>query len=471
MSLPRRSREDIVITGIACCFAKAANPATLWRNIMQRETAFQPLPIPTKNEKGLTRKTIFDRPFPVSAGLLDELYAVNPSVIRDSKKNATENAETLFSMQLIVDALRNSGIAVNRMPTDCISLHIGYSQPFNTASVSWLQHTLFMEQTRGIISKLTPWLTTAQIGEIQAQLDSALPSPSPDLLLLAKGSAMLDTIAQQLGFAGPLVAVDSCALSGLQAVQGAMDDLIMRRADIAIAGAVQPPLNHALLQGLAGTLPFSRGKSLYPFSRQSDGTLPGEGGAVFVLKRLKDAVRHGDRIYALIRGTGSATGVTYAQQQVPAPVTVQRAITRACHSADTEPASLSFIEAHGSGVPHSDTTELQAFQEILSTRTTSQPLVAVGSIKGNIGHTLTAAGAAGMLKAAMAIYRRVLPPQVEVEKPRPQLTNLKSPLYLLGEPRPWIRGGSKNSRRACVSAITLTGSCGAVILEEYVKEK
>lgn len=469
MSFSRTSREDIVITGMACRFAESASPAAFWRNIMQRRSLFSALGDAAETDLQPNAKhTVFDRPYPNYAGQLNELYACNPADQYFPRKlNQGENQDVFFAVQLAIDALRDSGSSINSLPTDRVALRIGYAPPFNSASINWMQHTVFIDQTLDIIHKFFPGAEQEQIEEIRAQLVSSLPEPNPYAFISALGCAMASWTANLLGFAGPAFVVDAGGVSAIQALQGAMDDLFSRRADMAVAGAIQPPLNRAVLQGLAGALTFTHGKTLQPFGRESEGTLPGEGGAFFVLKRLKDAQRQGDRIYALIRSTGIAAASIDPHQRIPTPERLTRAVTRAMHTADATPDSIQLVEAHGSGVPHSDQTEINVLQEIYGERQPGHPLVGIGSVKGNIGHTLWASGAASVMKAALAISHRVLPPNVQIEKPHLRLTSAKSPVYLLTEARPWIRGSKTHPRRACVSAIDFTGTCAAAIIEEY----
>jgi acyl transferase domain-containing protein len=459
----RSSREDIVITGMSCRFADSPNLAAFWRNVMQRRELFTPPPEPAPPPV-----SVFDRPCPSVWAQLGDLYSCNPADQYFPRKiNAGENQDIFFTVQLAIDALRDSGNTINNLPTDRVSFRLGYAPPFNAASVNWLQHTFFIDQTLDIIQKILPGATPDQLGDVRRQISASLPEPNPYSFLSALGGVIASWTAHLLGFAGPAFVMDAGAASGHQALQGAMDDLLVRRADIALAGALQPPLNKPVLQGLSGTIAFSRGKSLHPFGREADGTLPGEGGAVFVLKRLKDARRNGDRIYAIIRSTGIAAAALDQHQRVPTPERLTRAISRAMHAADITPASIQLIEAHGSGVPHSDQTELQVLQDIYGERNKGQPLTGIGSVKGNVGHTLWASGAAGILKTALALSHRVFPPHVAVDKPHTRLLPAKSPIYLLGDARPWIRGDKKTPRRACVSAIDFTGTCAAAILEEY----
>jgi acyl transferase domain-containing protein len=467
----RPSREDIVITGMSCRFAESPNLAAFWSNVMRRRTLFTPFGTPPANEAAHPPATLFDRPYPAACAQLGDLYACTPADQYFPRTiNAGENQDLFFTVQLAIDALRDSGSTINNLPTDRISFRLGYAPPFNAASVNWLQHTFFIDQTLDIVQKFFPGADPDQLVGIRRQLAASLPEPNPYAFLSALGCVIASWVAHLLGFAGPAFVVDTGAASGHQALQGAMDDLLSRRADIALAGAVQPPLNRPVLQGLSGTLPFSRGKTLQPFGREADGTLPGEGGAVFVLKRLKDALRTGDRIYAIVRSTGIAAAALDQHQRIPTPERLTRAVSRALHAADVPPDSVQLVEAHGSGVPHSDQTELQVIQEIYGERRTGQPLAGVGSVKGNIGHTLWASGAAGVLKTALALFHRVLPPHVAVDRPHAGLLSAQSPVYLLSDARPWLHGDRKSPRRACVSAIDFTGTCAAAILEEYPEE-
>ncbi len=464
-----KPQEEIVITGISCRFAGSPSPGALWKNILDRRALFSPLDC-EENARLTTRTPLFDRPYPTHAALLRELYACNPTDQYFPRKiNSGENQDVFFAVQLAIDALRDSGTSISSLPTDRVSLRLGYAPPFNTASVTWLQHTLFLEQSVNIIRSFFPSTGNTQIEDIRKQLADSLPEATPYSFISALGCALTSWTAHLLGFAGPAFVLDAGTISASQAIQGAIDDLLLRRSDIALAGALQPPLNSAILQGLSGAITFTRGSSIHSFSRESDGTLPGEGGAIFVLKRLQDALRQNDRIYAVIRSTGIAAASIDQHQRIPTPERLTRAITRALHSGDLTPDSIQLIEAHGSGVPYADQTELNVLQDIFSERSGSTQRIGIGSVKGNIGHTLWASSAAGILKAALSLYHKVLPPNVRIDKPHLSFQSTQSPIYLLRDARPWIRESPKNPRRACVTAIDFTGTCAAAILEEYAE--
>jgi len=427
---------------------------------------FTPL-APEEQERG--RPNIFDRPFPTHAAQLHDLYAYDADDQHFQRAVTTgENQDVFFMVQLVIDALRDSGCTVGNLPTDRVSLRLGYVPQFNAASVNWLQHTLFLDQTLDIIQKIFPQADASQLEGVRAQLAASLPKPSPYAFMSAFNCAMAAWVAHLLGLAGPATVLDAGGVSAHQAVQHAMDDLLARRADIAVAGSVQPPLSVRMLQGLGGALTFSRAKALQPFSRESDGTLPGEGGALFVLKRLKDALRQNDRIYAIIRSTGIVTPSLEHLWKTPlAPERMRRAFTRALCKAGLAPDAIAYVEAHGGGVPHVDQAEMNMLQTLFGECASPHPHVGIGAVKGNVGNTLWSAGAASLLKATLAIYHRVLPPNVEIEKPYLRIASAKSPLYLLEEARPWVCGRASAPRRAEVMTVDFTGTSASAILEEY----
>ncbi len=461
----RAFREDIVITGISCRFAESPDPGTFWKHILQRRHLFTPLP----TTDTVMSPPVFDRPYPSVSTQLNDLFACNASDQYFKREiNGGENPALYFMLQLVMDALRDSGCSINSLPTDRVSLRMGYSPPFNTAAVNWLQHTFFLEQTVGIIQKIFPHAQVDHIATIRAQLAASLPKPDVYAFMSSFGSSVATWSAHLLGFAGPATTLECGAISAHQAFQQAIDDLLMRRSDIAVTGAIQPPITRPIMQGLAGSITFSRGKTLMPFSRESDGTLPGEGGAVFILKRLKDALRDNDRIYAIVHSPELVAASLEHHRTIPlAPERMLRAINRSFKRAKVTADALTYIEAHGSGVPQLDQVELNVLLETFGERKADHPLVGIGAVKGNFGHTLVASGAASLLKATLAIYHRILPPNVEIEKTYPRLSSTKSPLYLMDEARPWMRGKRDQLRRAGVSAVDFTGSCGMAILEEY----
>ena len=193
----------------------------------------------------------------------------------------------------------------------------------------------------------------------------------------------------------------------------------------------------------------------------------GEGLSLFALRRLSDAERDGDQIYAVIRGLGSSSDGRAKSVYAPRPQGQALALRRAYEAAGYGPQMVELMEAHGTATPAGDAAEFEALRTVFSEDGRSEPQwCALGSVKSQIGHTKGAAGAAGLFKAAMALHHKVLPPTIKVERANPQLQIESSPFYLNTESRPWIASGS-HPRRASVSSFGFGGTNFHVTLEEY----
>ncbi len=267
-------------------------------------------------------------------------------------------------------------------------------------------------------------------------------------------------LSYHLDLKGPSVAVDTACSSSLVAVHQACAALRTGACDQALAGGVNlvltPALNIFYTQaGLSA--PDGRCK---PFSAHADGIGRGEGVAVLVLRRMADAVDAGLPIYAVIEGgavnsDGRSNGITapnrWAQKQV---------VTNACRDAGVEPAQIDFVEAHGTGTVLGDMIEVKALGDVHGRRSGREAPCAIGSIKGNIGHTEGAAGIAGLVKAALSLHHRILPPSRFADEPNPQLRLADNGLRLADEPTA-LPGGVL---RAGVSSFGIGGTNAHMVL-------
>ena len=443
----------MAIVGLSCRFAGAPNPGALWRLIASRRSALTPLDDETALPPGSAN--VFERPFPTHAGQLAALYACTPRALTFPRQiNAGENQDLYFAVQLAHDALADA--AIRPRTTDAMrgSVHLGYAPFFSPSNVNWLEHTFFIDQTMDILGRFFPHAPAESLDHVRTRLVESLPPPDAQAFVSGTGHCMADWIARECAFSGNASAIDAGVLSGASALAAAVDDLACGRADIAIAGAVSPPLSRAALQGLSGCITFSAESSLVPFSRDASGTIPGEGGAFFVLKRRTDALAAHDRIYALVR---CCTAGSAGPDDLLAEAASRSAVPIS---------SIRLVEADGNGIPEDDAKEIEAIQRLWGGHKPGGPLVGIGSVKGNIGHCLTASSAAGIMKATLALRARVLAPQVAAARPRSELANISSSAYLLDEPLPWITGDPTSPRRAAVLARDFAGRGAAVILEE-----
>jgi phthiocerol/phenolphthiocerol synthesis type-I polyketide synthase E len=289
-----------------------------------------------------------------------------------------------------------------------------------------------------------------------------------DLLGLMNGNSsgsLCTRVAYKLDLRGPAVTVQTACSTSLVAVHTACQALLGHDCDMALAGGVW--LN--LLQ--EGGYRYQAGAILSPdghcraFDAKAAGTLIGSGAGVVVLKRLDDALRDGDTIHAVIKGSAAnndgAAKVGFTAPSVDGQAEVIRAAQLiAGVAADT----IGYVEAHGTGTTLGDPIEIAALTQAFRADTERRGYCAVGSVKTNIGHLDAAAGVVGLIKATMALKHRVLPPSLHFEQPNPQIDFAASPFYVNTEARPWVEG--RVPRRAGVSSFGIGGTNVHVVLEE-----
>lgn len=469
---PNRGGAAIAIVGMSCRFAGCATPVSLWEAVMSRKVLLTP-PGP-EAELPFGQKNVFARPYPTRLGQLGDLYACVPSMQNFPRQvNAGENQDLYFATQLAFDALADAAMKPHANPPVRGTVRFGYAPPFNASTVNWLQHTSFLDQTLDVVRRFFPHAPEEALEAVKAKLLESLPPPDAASFLMGAGYRLASWIARECGFDGAATIMDAGLLTGAATLANAVDDLATGRADVALAGALTPPLSRAYLEGLSGETAFSTRAELHPFAQEQDGTIPGEGGAFFVLKRRADALRDHDRIYALVRGIA----IGHSPANDPSAV-----FAEAAARAEVPVTSIGLVEADGSGLKEAEARELEAIRRLWGAHTPGSPLVGVGSVKGNIGHTLRAAMAAGLVKTALALHRKVLPPQIPAERPVDSISDLASSAYLLSEARPWISGDTSSPRRAVVlganfnpvnpiGTASSTGRTAAIVLEEEPEDR
>ncbi len=259
------------------------------------------------------------------------------------------------------------------------------------------------------------------------------PALNADRTLGALGGIVASRVAREFRIGGPSFTVQSEESSGLRALEVAVRALQTGSLDSALVGAVDLAGDLRAVLGSHEDRPYSPTGSAKPFSPEANGTIPGEGAAAVVLKRLDDAVRDGDRIYGVVRGVGGASDY-------------EEAMRRAYKDAAIKPSSVELLEAHGSGTPEEDRIEQEGIKRFLDGKSAPWTL---STTKDLIGHAGAASGLAGFVKAVLALDREVLTAE---------------------EPRPWIRNRQSGPRRASVSALGVDGNCVHALLEEAPKK-
>ncbi|MFC1798402.1 beta-ketoacyl synthase N-terminal-like domain-containing protein, partial [Thermodesulfobacteriota bacterium] len=284
------------------------------------------------------------------------------------------------------------------------------------------------------------------------------------------GNVIAGRISNRLDLGGTNCAVDAACASSMSALHLAVMELSAGRSDMVISGGVDALNDIFMHMCFSKTSVLSATGDARPFSEQADGTVLGEGVGLVVLKRLEDAERDDDRIYAVIRAVGSSSDGKSQSIYAPRVEGQAKALRMAYSNASIDTSTVELVEAHGTGTRVGDAVEFKALSQVFSETNTDGNRCAVGSVKSMIGHTKAAAGAAGLIKAALSLYQKVLPPTLKAEKPDPNIQIETTPFYLNSQTRPWLsRQG--HPRRSGVSAFGFGGSNFHVVLEEYKGKK
>ena len=281
------------------------------------------------------------------------------------------------------------------------------------------------------------------------------------------GNVVAGRIANRLDLGGTNFTTDAACASSLAAVRHAAQELWLGESDMVLAGGADALNNIFMFMCFSKTPAMSAAGTCRPFSADSDGTVMGEGCGIMALRRLEDAERDGNTIYAVIRGIGASSDGKGTSIYAPRAGGQARAVERAYQAAGYSPRTVELTEAHGTGTRVGDATEFEGLRSFFSEYADGDVgWCALGSVKSQIGHTKSAAGAASFAKVISALHHKVLPPTINVTAPNPKLGIEDSPFYLSTEARPWIRG-SDHPRRASVSSFGFGGSNFHLAVEEY----
>ncbi len=285
------------------------------------------------------------------------------------------------------------------------------------------------------------------------------------------GNVVAGRIANRLDLHGTNCVVDAACASSLSAMHLAALELWTGRSDMVVTGGIDTFNDIFMFMCFSKTPALSPTGDAKPFSEDASGTILGEGVGMVVLKRLADAERDGDRIYAVIKGIGTSSDGAGNAVYAPKSEGQVRCLEDAYRVAGVSPDTIELVEAHGTGTKVGDATEVSGLMQVYQAagrRASGSPKTnwcAVGSVKSQIGHTKAAAGAAGVLKAVLALQHKVLPPTIKVNQPPSALLAVDSPFYVNTEARPWVKPVG-HPRRAAVSAFGFGGSNFHCVLEE-----
>ena len=444
---------NVAIIGIECVLPQAQNRNAYWENIVNAVSAIGEVPTERWPSELYfdADKDARDKLYSRWGGFIDEIafdpleFGMPPNSLRSI------DPMQLLALHVAKEALGDAGYAEAQHGETGIIL--GCSGGLGDVGSYYLARTML------------PLMVGDASAEILDNLDH-VPEWSEDSFAGLLPNVAAGRIANRMDFGGVNFVVDAACGSSLAAVHLAVRELVNESADMMVVGGVDT------IQSPFGFMCFSKTTALSPqgvprvFDEQGDGIVISEGVVMLVLKRLADAERDGDRIYAVIQGSAGSSDGKALGMTAPRAEGQMLALDRVYSGSGIDPKTVGLFEAHGTGTPVGDRTEAQSLGRFLDEHGGQPNRFPIGSVKSMIGHTKAAAGVAGLAKIALALHHKILPPTINVEKPNPKSNFGTGPLYVNSETRPWIHG-AEHPRRAAVSAFGFGGTNFHILAEEY----
>jgi acyl transferase domain-containing protein/acyl carrier protein/NAD(P)-dependent dehydrogenase (short-subunit alcohol dehydrogenase family) len=317
--------------------------------------------------------------------------------------------------------------------------------------------------------ELAPDVQHAVLEELVAGVRSRIPDITEDTMPGELGNIVAGRVAALFDFKGPNYITDAACASAMAGMSAAVEGLRQHDYDAVVTGGIDANMSASTFVKFCKIGALS-GTGTRPYAEGADGFVMGEGAAVFLMKRLEDAERDGDRIYAVLLGMGGSSDGKGKGITAPNPVGQLLAEERGWERAGVAPSAGDMIEGHGTSTKVGDVVEVESLSEAFSGFGLPVGSLSLGSVKSNIGHLKGAAGAAGVLKATLALHHKQLPPSVNFHSPNPNIDFSVSPLAVNPELRPWDKPGANGDgvRRAGVSAFGFGGTNFHLVMEEYV---
>ena len=451
-----QSQEGIAIVGMSCMFPQANDVEQYWQNILNKVDAITEIPAthfdwqkyydpdPQAPDKIVSKWGGF---------LSDIVFEPGRYGIPPSSLEAIDPIQILI-LEAAREALEDAGYTQRKFPRKRTSVIVANAGHGPITVLYSLRSMLGWK-----LDHLDP--------DSKEYIESELPKWTEDSFAGYLGNVIAGRVANRFDLGGVNFAIDAACASSLAALYVGMAELRSKASDVVLLGASDTHNQPGDYLSFSKTHALSPHGKCKTFDVSADGIAISEGVAMIVLKRLSDAERDGDKIYAVIRGIGGSSDGRDFSLTAPRADGQVVALERAYADAGLSPATIELVEAHGTGTVAGDKAEVQALTKVYSKAGASPENCAIGSVKTNIGHTKAAAGLASVIKIAKSLHHKVIPPTINVNQPSPACKFGEGPFYLNTEARPWINPTTGTPRRAAVSAFGFGGTNFHAVLEEY----
>jgi 3-oxoacyl-(acyl-carrier-protein) synthase/phosphopantetheinyl transferase/malonyl CoA-acyl carrier protein transacylase len=457
---------DVAIIGMSCIFPGAVDLTAFWQNIIDKKDAIQNVPADRLDALYFDgSNTAADRFYCNRGGFIPDVtfdpvrFGILPLAVEGMEP------DQLLTLDLACKALDDAGVLDHKAALERTGIIIGkgnYAGPGATRAIEIVRTG---EQIAEVLRSVLPSLSEQEINSVKKEYQEQKGRFSADTAMGLIPNLVASLVANRLNLGGAAYTVDAACASSLMAVDQAIQEICNGRSDMMIAGGVHVAQNAAFWSIFNQLGALSRKQQIRPFDQDADGLLIGEGCGFVVLKKLSEAVKDGNKIYAVVKGVGVSSDGSGTSVMSPAVKGQVKAIQQAWKKSGIDLNDVGYIEAHGTGTPLGDKTELETLQLVFG-KDASLPVAGIGTIKSNIGHAMPAAGIAGLIKTALALYYDQLPPTLHCAQPLAQMAQTR--FRPVQELRSWSDSGLKPY--AGVNAFGFGGINAHVVLEGYPQD-
>jgi len=414
---------DIAIVGMSCIFPGASNIDQYWHNLINGVDSITDAPAeridPMYFKKG---EAAYDR-FYCSRGGFCQIPVIDPiryGFLPIAAKGM--EPEQLFAMKVAYEALEDAGVFQKNISLENGCVILGKGNFGNLSSMRNMDIVNTSVQVAEVVKACIPGISDEDLEKIRKAYQAEKGNIKPDTAIALMPNLIAALITNKLDMHGPAYTVDAACASSAIAINQASELLLSGQCDIALAGGIHAGQSAMFWASFNMLGALSRKGTISPFSEDADGLLVGEGGGVLVLKTLKKAIEDEDRIYSVIKASSVFSDGSGVSVMAPNTNGQQRTLAQTWKKVDMDPMKIGMIEAHGTATIAGDKVEINTLNEFFG-KDPSLSKVWLGSVKSNIGHTMPAAGMAGVIKTALALYHRQIPPTLHAEKPAKALVD------------------------------------------------
>ncbi len=451
---------DIAIVGMSCLLPGAKNINDFWNNLINSIDSTSEIPKNRINSLYFQNNNSGINNFYCRKGGFTPAITFDPDQFGlESSTVKKMDPSCVLALKLIYQALEDAQILKKNISLANSSLIIGKEHYIGSRELHLMDRIHTGEQIAEVINNILPNLSKEDTIKIREALQKDIGFPQDSVNAEITSSSIISTITNKFNIGGAAYTLDASSASSLVAVEHSVQELLNDNADIAISGGIHFSQNSLFWSTFFQQGMLSHKQQMSPFSEKADGILLSEGAGFIVMKKLEKAIADEDKIYAIIKGVGISNDGTERKKGQ------KKAILKAWEKVNIQPEDIGYIEVNGIAIKDEDLAELDTLSEVFNNNSTSHKIL-IGSVKSNVGHTMSSSGVTGLIKTALSLYYRQIPPTLHCETPIKKLEN--SRFSHVQQTTDWP---DASPLVAGVNAFSLDGINAHIVLQNFGEKK